>query len=196
MKFTFKKHKIKVLMIDLIIIALFIVISYFCTLIDSFVSYFILVILGILILRMIYYYFLIIMFLKKHSKEKIKEFEKELSNVLIRYNNCFLTEKYIFNLETFNYVDYQEIICIDSSVGLISHNGDLFTPGRKTILYLKNNKKYIIKTPIALLINSYYNFVKLIKKKNPDIFIGNINDYEREKDNIKHVKEIKNRTRL
>ena len=35
MKFTFKKHKIKVLMIDLIIIALFIVISYFCTLIDS-----------------------------------------------------------------------------------------------------------------------------------------------------------------
>lgn len=196
MKFTFKKHKIKILVIDLIIITLFIGIFYIFNSIDSFVAYFILVILSILIFKMLYHYFLIKKFFKKHSKEKIKEFEEELSNVLINYNNNLLTENYIFSLETFNYVNYQDIICIDSSVGIINHNGDLFTPGRKTVLHLKDNKKFIIKTPMALFINSYYSFIKLIKKKNSDIFIGNINDYENEKDNIEKIKKIKIRTKV
>ncbi|MDD6224321.1 MAG: hypothetical protein PUB18_04900 [bacterium] len=196
MKFTFQKYKIKVIILALVTIALFIGIYYFFTSIDLFIAYFILVMLGILMLRIGVYYFSLINFLKKHSKEEIKDFEKELSNVLVRYGNCFLTEKYIFSLEKLNYIDYQEIICLDSSVGWINHKGELFRPGRKTILYLKDGKKYIIKTPIALFTTSYCDFVKLVKRKNHDIFIGHINDYEREKDNIEQVKKIKSKARL
>lgn len=194
MKFTFKKHAIKVFMTYLIIILLFWTIVYYTSK-DLFLTYILLLMGSIITFRLIYYYILIVRFRRKHSKEEIEEFEKELSNVLLKYSNCFLTEKYIFSLEKLSYITYSQIVCLDSSVALISNNSTL-SPGRKTILYLENGKKYVVKTPIALFTGSYYNFAQLIKKKNPNIFIGSINDYNREKETIENVKKIKNRTRI
>lgn len=56
----------------------------------------------------------------------------------------------------------------------------------------KNNKKYIIKTSLS---RSPREFIKLIKKKNNDIFIGNINEYKKQKEEIEYIKE-KKRTRI
>lgn len=57
----------------------------------------------------------------------------------------------------------------------------------------KNNKKYIIKTSLS---RSSHEFVKLIKKKNNDIFIGDINEYKIQKEKIEYIKQIKERTRI
>ena len=68
-----------------------------------------------------------------------------------------------------------------------------FTIGKKQIIYLKNNKRYMIKTSIS---RSSHEFIKLIKKKNNDIFIGNINEYKKQKEKIEYIKQIKERTRI
>lgn len=193
MKFTFKKHKLKIMIVNLILVILFFGVFYFYILQDVFVAYLILSLGIVMVFKMLYYYYLMIKFLRHHSKEKIKQFEVELSNALLKYKNCFLTKNYIFDLETFIYIKYDDIICItlDSITTISSSEG--FTVGKKQIIYLKNNKKYIIKTSLS---KNSHEFVKLIKKKNNDIFIGNINEYKKQKDKIEYIKEIKKRTRI
>ena len=193
MKFTFTKHKLKIMIIDLIIVIVFFGIFYFYTLQDLFTGYLFLSLGIVMLFKMLHYYYLMIKFLKHHSKEEIKQFEVELSDVLLKYKNCFLTQKYIFDLETFTYIKYDDIICItlDSMTTISSNEG--FTIGKKQIIYLKNNKKYIIKTSLS---RSSHEFVKLIKKKNNDIFIGDINEYKIQKEKIEYIKQIKERTRI
>ena len=53
--------------------------------------------------------------------------------------------------------------------------------------------RYMIKTSIS---RSSREFIKLIKKKNNDIFIGNINEYKKQKEKIEYIKQIKERTRI
>ncbi len=193
MKFTFTKHKLKIMIVDLIIVIVFFGIFYFYTLQDLYTGYLFLSLGIVMLLKMLHYYYLMINFLKHHSKEEIKQFEVELSDVLIKYKNCFLTQKYIFDLETFTYIKYDDIICITLDPMTIISSSEGFTIGKKQIIYLKNNKKYIIKTSLS---RSSREFVKLIKKKNNDIFIGNINEYKKQKEEIEYIKEIKKRTRI
>ena len=69
MKFTFTKHKLKIMIVDLIIVILFWGIFYFYALQDLFAGYLFLS-LGIVILfKMLHYYYLMIKFLKHDSKE-------------------------------------------------------------------------------------------------------------------------------
>ena len=51
----------------------------------------------------------------------------------------------------------------------------------------------MIKTSIS---RSSHEFIKLIKKKSNDIFIGNINEYKKQKEKIEYIKQIKERTRI
>lgn len=193
MKFTFTKHQLKIVIVDLIIVIVFFGICYFYALQDLYTGYLFLS-LGIVILfKMLHYYYLMIKFLKHHSKEEIKQFEVELSDVLLKYKNCFLTQKYIFDLETFTYIKYDDIICITLDSMTFISNSEGFTIGKKQIIHLKNNKKYIIKTSLS---RSPREFIKLIMKKNNDIFIGNINEYKKQKEEIEYIKEIKKRTRI
>ena len=193
MKFTFAKHKLKIMLADLIIIILFFWMFYFYTLQDLFTGYLFLSLGIVMLFKMLHYYYLMIKFLKHHSKEEIKQFEVELSDVLLKYKNCFLTQKYIFDLETFTYIKYDDIICITLDPMTIISSSEGFTIGKKQIIYLKNNKKYIIKTSLS---RSSHEFVKLIKKKNNDIFIGDINEYKIQKEKIEYIKQIKERTRI
>lgn len=193
MKFTFKKHKIKIVIINLIIILLFFVVFYFYALRDLFIAYLILSLGIVLIFKILYYHYLMIKFFRNHSKEEITKFEEELSNTLLKYKNCFLTNNYIFDLETFVYIKYDDIICITPDSMSIISNFEGFTIGKKQIIYLKNNKKYIIKTSIS---TNNCEFVKSIKRKNKDIFIGSITEYKKQKDKIEYIKKIKNKTRI
>ena len=69
----------------------------------------------------------------------------------------------------------------------------IISPSLKNYNIAKNNKKYIIKTSLS---RSSHEFVKLIKKKNNDIFIGDINEYKIQKEKIEYIKQIKERTRI
>lgn len=62
------------------------------------------------------------------------------------------------------------------------------------MLYLKNNKQYSIIS--ASLFNSPAKFIKIIKKKNPNVFIGNISDYNNEKENIEYLNKLKNEKKI
>lgn len=193
MKFTFKKHILTIFMLNIIIIVLFFGVVYFYSLRDLFISYLILTVGGISLLsKMIYYYFLIFKFLKKHSKNERKEFEKQLSHVLLKYSDCCLTENYIFSMETFVYITYNEIVCLTPSrVTTIDRGISGF--GKKTLLYLKSGKKYTIRTSFF---TTAYHFAKIVKKKNPNIFIGDIKEYRKEKKNIEYLEKLKSKTRV
>lgn len=67
-----------------------------------------------------------------------------------------------------------------------------FTLGKRILLYLRNGKKYVIKTN---LLKSSYPFIKILKKKNPDLFIGNIKDYKIQKENKKYLENLKRETK-
>lgn len=195
MKFTFTKYKLKTILKDLITIILVCGMIYWLTLQDLYIGH-VSLFAGIIILfKLLHHYYLIIRFLRHHSKEEIKQFEVELSNVLLKYDCCFLTQNYIFifDLTIFEYVKYDDIICITLDSITHIYSAGKYTLGKKQTIYLKNNKKYIIKTS---LFKPTSKFVKLIKKKNNDIFFGDIKEYKKQKDKIEYVKELKERTRI
>lgn len=116
MKFTFKKYILKIIIGYLIAILFFFGIIYYNSLNNTMFAYDILLFMGgYFLVSMLFKIFLIIIFLKKHSKIEIKKFEKELSNFILKYSDCMLTETYIFLFKTLDYIKYDELICLDSS---------------------------------------------------------------------------------
>lgn len=120
-----------------------------------------------------------------HSNEQIRVFENDINRATFKYNYCYLTSKYIFNCNNFQYIKYEDILCIDTKK--MKEHGRIKTlnPGRKIIIYLKNGKT---KTIISYL-NNYDEFISKIKKQNQNIYIGNIDDCIR-------LSNIKNKTRI
>lgn len=192
MKFDFIKYKFKRMIVQIIIVILLLGIFNFYALDIFSIIYFSLFITIIIIIEILRYYYLMISFFRHHSKEKIKQFEEELSNTLLKYDSCFLTENYIFDVETFEYIKYEDIICITPNLSAIILNGKKLRIGEKQMIYLKNNKKYVIKS----FNGNTQKFVKLIKKKNNDAFIGDIKEYEKQKQQLKYIKEIKRKTKI
>lgn len=194
MNFTFKKYIIKNTIINMVIVSFYIAVFYYYFFTVPYIAYYIFIIGIISLLRILYQYILIITFIHKHNKKKIKDIEMEINNYLLKYSNYVLTSNYIFNLKNFTYINYDEIICINQfALSLNSFAPGHSTLGLKQIIYLKNGNNIKIKTDLTIGSNK---LILLIKKKNPDVFIGDINEYKKEKNIIEHLKKVKDKTRI
>jgi len=172
MKFSFKKY-----LIELFILAIFInlfVIIFF--IIHSF-NYILFILFLILSLTYINITFIkriyeIKKFLKNQPSVKIKKIERDLSNNYLIYDSWYLTDDYMFSLENLEKVDYKDILVIEGGIALISGMNNL---GYKQTIYLKNGKKYKLRSPITSSNSDI--FTDFLKKKNTSIYFGIIEDY-------------------
>jgi hypothetical protein len=193
MKFTFEKYKNKLLKIILIISAIFLFLLIFFYIIDCLILSIFLLIFIVFILKKLHDYQKVKKFLKLHDRNEIADFENEISNYLLRYANCYFTDKYIFCLQSLIYIKYDEINCVDPSIVLKFDSSKSAQLVQKQIIYLNNGKKYVLYEQLA---KNPKKIITLIKKKNPNVYIGNINDFKKNQVNIEKINEIKKKTRV
>lgn len=172
MKFSFKKYLIKLFILD-IFINLF-VILFFIIPSSSNISFISLLILSLTYINIIFIkrIYEIKIFLKNQPSTKIKKLEKDLSNNYLIYDSWYLTDEYMFSLENLEKVDYKDILVIEGGLSLISGMNNL---GYKQTIYLKNGKKYKLKSHITSSTSDI--FTDFLKKKNSNIYFGIIEDY-------------------
>ncbi len=102
--------------------------------------------------------------------------EKELANRKFIYDKNYITENYLFNIEQFEKIYYKDIIIVEGCVSIPIEK--MSQIGYKLTLYLKNGKKF----KITFFKNKEENFKSFLKEKNPNIFFGIKEDYEKFKE--------------
>lgn len=177
MKFTFKKYLNKIIMIYSMIILVLLLISLYFLFENHFVGLTIILFVIPFVLNCYDYCDSVKKFVRKNSPEELEKLEKDLTNALLKYNNWFLTEEYIFNIEYQLIIHYDEIVLIEPSWAFIkSHRGG-YTIGQKQVLHLKNGNEYVIKA--QLLDGDFDMFTDIVKQKNHSVFIGNEKDFNK-----------------
>ena len=95
--------------------------------------------------------------------------EHEFNDSIFRYDNWFMTEKYIFNIDKQVFIKYDEIISIKYGmcIKLFSNNNQF---KYKAVIKLKNNKRYKFE---SFFLDEKYceRFVEIIKYRNPNVII-------------------------
>ena len=109
------------------------------------------------------------LFIKKYNLDELKKLEHELNNSIFRYDNWFMTEKYIFNIDKQIFIKYCDIVSIKYGmcVKLLSNNNQF---KYKSVIKLKNNKRYKFE---SFFLDEKYckRFVEIIKHRNPNVII-------------------------
>lgn len=192
LKFTLKKY-IKSSLLQYLLLLTFLIFFFFLTvtLIDNniykVITIAILVIIfTTLILSSFYRISSINSYSKKNDTQKLSKLQKELNNSLLSYGDWFLTEEYIFLLYNQRFIEYSDIILIDSSIKIKPWYNNVFKFfSYQTKIYLKNGEHYTFKTTLDDK-EFTNNFINIIKHRNLDIFIGKKSEFKNQ------IKEIYN----
>ena len=172
MKFTFKKYLIKLLIGTILINIIFIVLALLMSEKDSLTLFFIVTALSILDISSFKEIFCLRKFIRENKKAKLKKLEYDLSNNYLVYDNWYLTDEYIFSLKELIKINYQDIMVVEGGLTLKGGHNNL---GYKQTIYLKDGKKYKLKSDIARSNSDI--FKEIITKKNPSTYFGIIEDY-------------------
>lgn len=109
-------------------------------------------------------------FLNKLSQKEKIMLEKELSNSIFSFENCFLTDKYAFLLESCSFINYSDInhVSISTSFKIRPNSNILSLIYFKIKIYSADNTYLCLETNSILVKNS---FISLLIKKNPNILV-------------------------
>ena len=116
-------------------------------------------------------------YLKSQTDEKIKILEKDLSNKKMVYDRWYLTDEYMFSVKETKKVNYQDILVVEGGICLVG--GSQNTIGYKQKIYLKNGETYKLRD--RLVSSDSNSFEELIRKKNPNVYFGLMEDYQKSK---------------
>ena len=175
MKFNFNKYLKKIIIIYSIIFLILLFISLYFFFEDYFVGLTIILFAIPFALNCYEYCNSIKKFVRKNSPDEVEKLENDLSNALLKYDNWFLTEEYIFNIEHQLVIHYDEIVLIEPSWDFVNSHRGGYTIGQKQVLHLKNGNKYVIKA--QLLDGDFDMFTDIVKQKNQNVFIGSKKDF-------------------
>lgn len=176
MSFTFRKY-LSTLAVKKISCSLFLVFLLFLLIFffekgvgKLIIGYFIVICLLYNIFRLSYLFVNVHKFLKQLSKEEKKTLESELSASDFSYDNCFLTDKYLFLLNKGIFIKYADIdrVRVTTSIKFRNKMNMLDGISYKVIIYSHCNTYLCFETNHRLLKD---NFIKLLKLRNPSIKI-------------------------
>ena len=96
--------------------------------------------------------------------------EKELSNSIFSFENCFLTDKYVFLLDSCSIINYSDInrISISTSFKIRPNSNILSLICFKIRMYSVDSTYLCFKTNSILVKN---NFISLLIKRSPNISV-------------------------
>lgn len=178
MKFTFRKYIRKIMIYDLLI-SLFILCFFllFDEKIFILLSIFIILIYNIYCIKSISK---VKKFVRYSSSKDISKLEKDLSNPYLIYDNWYLTDEYMFSVLELIKINYKEILVVEGGVTLGA--GKYNSIKYKQIIYLKNGKKYKLKSSFLSSDSNIFN--EVIKEKNSSTYFGVIEEYMKIKSNV------------
>ncbi len=174
MEFSFKNYGRSVIihyfLQDVFYISLFIFV--FFIFVDCFVKYIVLTIISIGVLTdlitLLNKIKCLNSFMMNNSKKIILQFEKNLSNALLRYKDLIFTDEFIFILSKLEFINYSDILSINSDTKIhwfaaYKNINTLFSFHSE--ITLNNGKSYNF--DISVLDSAFYEeFKNIVMKKN------------------------------
>ena len=169
MNFTFKRYLKEMIIKKWLLIAITILVLVFMYFKKISGSFIVILLVFYLIIDFYLNYRSLKLFIKKYTIDELKKLEHELNDSIFQYDNWFMTEKYIFNIDKQVFIKYDEIVSIKYGmcIKLLSNNNQF---KYKAVIKLKNNKIYKFE---SFFLDEKYckRFVEIIKHRNPSVII-------------------------